>query len=122
MNLYKLATGITTNDIETNKEKKKTKKKDIFNNIGSKKQKLKIVEDKIYDKNKKNKLLNINIENNNDEDVDNDKIIKQKEKIEILKEQLNIPNLDNKQKGIIQSNLTKANNKLLVLQNKQNKK
>ena len=122
MNLYKLATGITTNDIETNKEKKKTKKKDIFNNIGSKKQKLKIIEDKIYDKNKKNKLLNINIENNNNEDEDNDKIIKQKEKIEILKEQLNIPNLDNKQKGIIQSNLTKANNKLLVLQNKQNKK
>jgi hypothetical protein len=35
----------------------------------------------------------------------------------MLKEQLNIPNLDNKQKGIIQSNLTKANNKLLVLQN-----
>ena len=122
MNLYKLATGITTNDIETNKDKKKTKKKDIFNNIGSKKQKLKIIEDKIYDKNKKNKLLNINIENNNNEDEDNDKIIKQKEKIEILKEQLNIPNLDNKQKGIIQSNLTKANNKLLVLQDKQNKK
>lgn len=122
MNLYKLATGITTNDIETNKVKKKTKKKDIFNNIGSKKQKLKIIEDKIYDKNKKNKLVNINIENNNDNEEDNDKIIKQKEKIEILKEQLNIPNLDNKQKGIIQSNLTKANNKLLVLQNKQNKK
>ncbi len=122
MNLYKLATGITTNDIETNKEKKKTKKKDIFNNISSKKQKLKIIEDKIYDKNNKNKLININLQNNNNNDNDNQEIIKKKEQIEILKEQLNLPNLVNQDKKYIKANLKKAENSLIILQNKQNKK
>ena len=39
MNLYKLATGLSTNTSDINNEKKKSKKssKNILNNIGSKK-------------------------------------------------------------------------------------
>ena len=120
MNLYKLATGITDN-IKKDKEKKKTKKKDIFNNIGSKKYKLKIIENKIYDKNKKNEVINKNINYDND-DIENAEIIKQKEKIEILKEQLNQSNLVNQDKKYIKANIKKAENSLIILQNKQNKK
>ena len=81
MNLYKLATGITDN-IKKDKEKKKTKKKDIFNNIGSKKQKLKIIENKIYDKNKKNEVINKNINYDNENNNDNEEEKKNKEERE----------------------------------------
>ena len=82
MNLYKLATGISTNIKDTKNEKNKSKKssKNILNNIGSKKQKLKIVENKIYDKNKKNEVINKNV--NYDNDIDNEEEKKNKEERE----------------------------------------
>ena len=97
MNLYKLATGISTNTNNEEKKPKKSSKKNILNNIGSKKQKIKIVEDKIYDKNKKKDVININLQNNNIDD--NEEIIKQKEEIENLKDKLNQSN-DNDKKYI----------------------
>jgi len=69
MNLYKLATGVSTN-IKNELEKKKSKKtnKDIFKNIKLKNKKLKIIENKTKDK-----LLNKNIQYNNNNNENDDK-------------------------------------------------
>ncbi len=116
MNLYKLATGISTNIKDTKNEKNISKKssKNILNNIGSKKQKLKIVENKLYDKNKKNEVINKNINYEND----NEEIIKKKEEIESLKEKLSQSNLNDNDKKYIKANIKKAENSLIILQNK----